>query len=281
MNPALAHKSGVNRAFTLIELLVVIAIIAVLAGMLLPVLSIAKNRAQMAVDLNNVHQIILAFHLYASDNNDYLPQKGVNSWPDTMSGAPYWLFSRPDGIAPDNTYPNGSLTTYTTYYPIQVNSFHGLRADGSTLPRNYQCQLVPYLHNEKVLRCPGDIPSGKLFYERQVYISSYVATSLMCVGPSVTINSQNLPSSLKLGQFSPAGILMWENDELKVTLAGQWNDAYNDPSGGISARYGKGATVGRFSGVVERIPLADYYRMANSSGGPNDCWCNPLTSNGH
>ena len=62
-----------NPAFTLIELLVVVAIIAVLAGLLLPVFSRAKEAARSTACLSNLRQVGIALQVYVQENNNRLP----------------------------------------------------------------------------------------------------------------------------------------------------------------------------------------------------------------
>src|SRR4051812_15523688 len=71
--PKMSLSDKPSSAFTLVELLVVIGIIAILAALLLPALSVAKERSLRTKCANNLKQIGVAIELYATDHAGQLP----------------------------------------------------------------------------------------------------------------------------------------------------------------------------------------------------------------
>lgn len=96
--PAPAEVSTSRRGFTLVELLVVIAVISVLASLLLPSLSMAKEKARSISCLNNLRQVGLAIQVYADDHQDFLVPAEYNvkngarheeGWPSLLVNGRY------------------------------------------------------------------------------------------------------------------------------------------------------------------------------------------------
>jgi prepilin-type N-terminal cleavage/methylation domain-containing protein/prepilin-type processing-associated H-X9-DG protein len=127
-----------RAGFTLIELLVVIAIIGILASILLPVLSAAKNRAQAASCMNNHKQLALAWLMYAGDNNDNL---AINSDPhppfgNGYQGTPSWITGTID-------WTTGQENTNTSYLIGNTLSLLGNYLGGQV--RVFACPAASYL----------------------------------------------------------------------------------------------------------------------------------------
>ncbi len=233
------------KGFTLIELLVVIAIIAILAGLLLPALTRAKQKSREVVDLSNLKQFGMAINLVASANDDVMP------WPNWFSGE---VTNHQQGWL----YALDPSASGTAQFKAETGSFW------------------PILTNPKLYMCPSDDTNSALFKLRGQQISSYVMNGAVC-----GYGRGQYPGCRNSGQLSPGGRGVWgmRQQYHQREPATLFNDGASSPDENTSARHGKLAIYEAFDGGARLMNLAAWQEKA---GEPiaNELWCYPSSDNG-
>ena len=158
------RKSNSRAAFTLIELLVVIAIIAILAAMLLPALSRAKESGRRIACLNNLRQLGLAAQMYAGDSQGtYPPRSLVNRWPNRFYdsyGKNLKILLCPSEMTPTNgtginvadSAPRSYLINgWNDYFNDTLTATEFIDYMGGIYPNGLKEQVIPHVSDTIIL----------------------------------------------------------------------------------------------------------------------------------
>ncbi|MDE2125918.1 MAG: DUF1559 domain-containing protein [Armatimonadetes bacterium] len=203
------HSCNRRPGFTLIELLVVIAIIAILAALLFPVFSQARESARQIACISNMRQLGLALSMYSSDYDDvWAPAETLGGGGPGLSNVEPW-------IGYDNNNAPG-----------------GGDADAPATHPDHPGLLDPYIHNPDIKRCPSMPSAWQTSYALNAWSSvtpsAYYTTNPQAQGQEFGPDTEFESVDPTTGAFVFTGAADSAIDEPSNTLV-MWEHAYRLP----------------------------------------------------
>ncbi|MBN4074101.1 type II secretion system protein [bacterium AH-315-E10] len=214
------RASGLERpAFTLIELLVVIAIIAILASMLLPVLTKARIQARRLAGGNNQRQMAIGFMMYADDNNSMLPSgmiaKATHAVPHN-----YWRDSVADPIPGRSN--DVDLYTPAVEYGFLASTDSPMVESGVWIAPNTWAMASPHWYFPGFRASPSiPVPTSPLMVSRSSGLNLMISDLVL------DLTGRVLTAQANSGERGHFGGSYYAYDTFEQNIAGAYGTFYD------------------------------------------------------